>query len=201
MAALAGQADDTQILPAVIRPHDWHRTSVTERWALMHVRSSRGGCSEHHSGPHCLPLGPSGSTGRLLLLSSTAAALLAVAGCGGGGGTAAGAASTSTPEAATTGATGKATTLRIQADPSGALRFDKQTLSARPGKVAIVMTNPSPLRHDIAIEGNGMDVTEAVVSKGGTSTVSADLKPGTYTFLCTVDGHADAGMKGTLTIS
>jgi uncharacterized cupredoxin-like copper-binding protein len=30
--------------------------------------------------------------------------------------------------------------------------------------------------------------------------VSADLKPGTYTFLCTVDGHAAAGMKGTLTV-
>ena len=32
------------------------------------------------------------------------------------------------------------------------------------------------------------------------ATVSTDLKPGTYTFLCTVDGHADAGMKGTLTV-
>jgi uncharacterized cupredoxin-like copper-binding protein len=38
------------------------------------------------------------------------------------------------------------------------------------------------------------------VSNGGTSTVTADLEPGTYTFLCTVDSHADQGMEGTLTV-
>jgi uncharacterized cupredoxin-like copper-binding protein len=91
--------------------------------------------------------------------------------------------------------------LHIQADPSGALRFNKTTLSASAGKITIVMANPSPLQHDVAIEGNGVDVKGSVVSKGGTSTVSASLKPGTYMFLCTVDGHADAGMKGTLTVS
>jgi plastocyanin len=88
----------------------------------------------------------------------------------------------------------------LQADASGALRFDKNTLSAPAGKVTIVMGNPSPLSHNIAIQGNGVDVKGAVVSKGGTSTVNADLKPGTYTFRCTVDGHAAAGMKGTLTV-
>jgi plastocyanin len=92
------------------------------------------------------------------------------------------------------------TTLNVQADASGALRVDKNRLSAAAGKVTIDMGNPSPLSHVIAIQGNGVDVKGAVVSKGGTSTVSADLKPGTYTFLCTVDGHAAAGMKGTLTV-
>jgi len=77
---------------------------------------------------------------------------------------------------------------------------DAHPLTAPAGKVTIVMANPSPLQHDVAIQGNGVDVAGAVVSKGGTSTVSADLKPGTYTFLCTVDGHAAAGMKGTLTV-
>jgi uncharacterized cupredoxin-like copper-binding protein len=38
------------------------------------------------------------------------------------------------------------------------------------------------------------------VSKGGVSTVSANLKPGKYEFYCPVDGHKQAGMKGTLTI-
>jgi azurin len=58
----------------------------------------------------------------------------------------------------------------------------------------------SHVPHDIAIQGNGVDVTGKVVTDGGTSTVTANLDPGTYTFLCTVDGHADAGMKGTLTV-
>jgi uncharacterized cupredoxin-like copper-binding protein len=39
-----------------------------------------------------------------------------------------------------------------------------------------------------------------VVSNGGISTVTAALKPGTYTFYCSVDGHEAAGMKGTLTV-
>ncbi len=62
------------------------------------------------------------------------------------------------------------------------------------------MTNPSSMPHDIALEGNGVDVVGEVVTDGGVSTVSANLQPGTYTFFCSVDSHADAGMKGTLTV-
>jgi len=141
--------------------------------------------------------------GRRLLVLPFAAAVLAaaVAGCGGGGGgTTTGAAASSTPGGTASAPSGKSTKLHLQADPSGALRFNKQTLAAPAGSVTIVMNNPSPLQHDIAIEGNGVDVAGAVVSTGATSTVSADLQPGTYTFLCTVPGHADAGMKGTLTV-
>jgi plastocyanin len=141
--------------------------------------------------------------GRRLLVLPFAAAVLVVAaaGCGGGGGgSTTGAAASSTPSSTGSSTPGKSTTLHLQADPSGALRFDKQTLTAPAGKVTIVMANPSPLQHDVAIQGNGVDVAGAVVSKGGTSTVTTDLKPGTYTFLCTVDGHAAAGMKGTLTV-
>jgi plastocyanin len=136
------------------------------------------------------------------LLPTAAALALAGAGCGGGsGGTTAGTSSAAST-AGTTGAlaSGKATTLHLQADASGALKFDKSSLSAKAGKVTIVMGNPSPLKHDIAIQGDGVDVRGKVVAQGSTSTVTADLKPGTYTFLCTVDGHAAAGMKGTLTI-
>jgi uncharacterized cupredoxin-like copper-binding protein len=38
------------------------------------------------------------------------------------------------------------------------------------------------------------------VTNGGTSTVTADLKPGMYTFYCSVDAHRAAGMHGTLTV-
>ncbi len=38
-----------------------------------------------------------------------------------------------------------------------------------------------------------------MIAKGKTS-VSAELAPGTYTFYCTVPGHREAGMEGTLTV-
>jgi uncharacterized cupredoxin-like copper-binding protein len=57
------------------------------------------------------------------------------------------------------------------------------------------------LPHAIAIEGNGVDRDGTTVQPGGTSSVTVRLKPGRYTFYCPVDGHEDAGMKGTLTVS
>jgi plastocyanin len=80
------------------------------------------------------------------------------------------------------------------------LRFDRAALEARAGAVTIAMSNPSQLSHSIAIEGNGISGAGQVVTHGGTSTVSSSLKPGTYTFFCTVPGHREAGMRGTLTV-
>ena len=62
------------------------------------------------------------------------------------------------------------------------------------------MKNPAALLHNIAIKGNGVDVKGEIVGSGATSTVTADLKPGAYTFYCSVPGHEAAGMKGTLTV-
>lgn len=129
--------------------------------------------------------------------AALAAVTLAVAGCGGGGGGASSAPATSAQGAPAAGA---GTSLRLQADPSGALRFDKKTLTAKAGKVTIVMRNPAPLSHDVSIQGPGVNAHGAVVGKGGTSTVSATLKAGSYTFYCSVPGHRQAGMEGTLTV-
>jgi len=122
---------------------------------------------------------------------------LVLAGCGSKS-------STSTTTAAagggTTAASGGATTLDLTADASGALKFDKTSLEAPAGEVTIKMTNPSSVGHNIAIQGNGVDETGDTVTDGGVSTVTATLKAGTYDFLCTIDGHAAAGMKGTLTV-
>ena len=90
--------------------------------------------------------------------------------------------------------------LRLEADPSGQLKFDKSSLQAKAGTVTIAMKNPSPLDHDVSIEGRGVEEKGKVVKNGGTSTVKAELKPGRYTFYCSVDGHEAAGMKGTLTV-
>ena len=56
------------------------------------------------------------------------------------------------------------------------------------------------LEHDVAIEQNGKQIAVSQLIASGKTSVSADLAPGTYTFLCTVPGHAEAGMEGTLTV-
>ena len=89
-------------------------------------------------------------------------------------------------------------TLSLSADKSGKLKFNKSSLKTSHGRVTLKMSNPSSLPHSVAIKGKGAG---KVVRKGGTSSVTATLKKGRYTFYCTVPGHSAAGMKGTLTIT
>jgi plastocyanin len=90
--------------------------------------------------------------------------------------------------------------VEIDANPTGQLLFQAKTATATAGAVTIKMKNMSSVQHDIAITGNGVNQVGQIVANGGTSTVSATLKPGTYTFYCSVDGHRAAGMVGTLTV-
>lgn len=108
----------------------------------------------------------------------------------------AGGAEKAKPEAAAKGPGG---TLELAADPTQ-IAFDKSTLSSKPGKVTIDFTNPATLEHDVAIEQDGKEIAVSETIGKGKTSVSADLAPGTYTFLCTVPGHAEAGMEGTLTV-
>ena len=104
--------------------------------------------------------------------------------------------STSTPA----GGGGAASTLKLTADPGGALKFDTTTLSAKAGKVTVVMDNQSQTPHAVEVEGGGVEKKTQTVT-GGSAKVTVDLKPGKYEFYCPVDGHKAAGMKGTLTVS
>jgi plastocyanin len=96
-------------------------------------------------------------------------------------------------------APGGGSKLELKADAS-TLKFDKTSLEAKAGKVTVVMHNPAAVGHDVSIEGKGVEEKGKVVGKGGTSTVSADLKPGEYTFYCSVPGHRQGGMEGKLTV-
>jgi plastocyanin len=91
-------------------------------------------------------------------------------------------------------------TLNIPADPTGALAFQFGKATANAGSVTLVMQNKASIQHDISIKGNGIDQHGQVVGQGGTSKVTANLKPGTYEFYCSVPGHEAGGMKGTLTV-
>ena len=90
--------------------------------------------------------------------------------------------------------------LKADADPGGQLAFSVDQLEGKAGKITITMENPSDLPHAIGVKGDGVDEQGETVAKGGTSEVTAELKPGEYEFYCPVPGHTEGGMKGTLTV-
>lgn len=97
-------------------------------------------------------------------------------------------------------ATAKGGTLEIPADPGGALAYTFADAEAPPGQLEIDSPNESSVQHNIAVEGGGVNEIGPVVSGGGVSTINADVKAGEYQFFCTVPGHREAGMEGTLTV-
>jgi plastocyanin len=123
-------------------------------------------------------------------------------GGGGGGGGGYGGGSQPATQAQAPAAAGSGS-VALKADESSGLSFDKKTAAAKAGKVTLTLTNPSgnSAPHAIAIEGQGVEQSGDTASPGSTSTVSVDLKPGTYTFYCPVGGHRAAGMEGKLTVS
>jgi plastocyanin len=68
--------------------------------------------------------------------------------------------------------------------------------------VTISFTNSSTLGHNLTVaQGTSGPVIGATPTfQGGAKTLTLTLKAGTYTFYCSVPGHRDAGMKGTLTV-
>ena len=92
----------------------------------------------------------------------------------------------------------KAGALTIPADPTGALAFTSDKASAPAGPVTVASPNESPIQHNIALKPGGP--VGPVVGTGGNSTFKFTLKPGTYTFYCSVPGHEAGGMRGTLTV-
>ena len=99
----------------------------------------------------------------------------------------------------TSGVTGQK--LVVKADPTGKPAFEPTSLTADAGEVTIVLDNPSPRCHDIAIKGPGgenLGNTERV--KRGKASVTADLAPDSYSYYSTIPGEQEAGMVGTLKV-
>jgi plastocyanin len=128
------------------------------------------------------------------LLAVTAA--LALAGCGGGDNSGSGSGGGGSSNS---GSSSSGSTIAVAADPGGALKFDKSTLKAKAGSVTINFTNDSKVPHAVAVEGHGIDKDGETIT-GGKNSLTVDLKPGTYTFYCPVDGHKAAGMEGKLVV-
>ena len=91
--------------------------------------------------------------------------------------------------------------LTLAADPSGALKYNTTSLTASSGKVTIAFANSSPVMHNVTVaSSNGSVVGATPTFNGGVKTLTLNLKPGTYTFYCSVPGHRQAGMQGTLVV-
>ncbi len=151
---------------------------------------------------------------RPLLAAGACAVALSLAACGGsssssssspsGGASVSGPSSSSSSAAATSAApAASAGALSIAAQPSGQLKFTQATLSAKAGTVTIDFTNKSQLPHNFTLQKgtSGPVVGATPTFNGGSRTLTVKLKPGTYTFFCSVPGHRTAGMQGTLTVS
>jgi plastocyanin len=135
----------------------------------------------------------------LIALTLASAALVA---CGGSSST------TTTSEgneagggAAAESGGGGESTVALEADPNGQLAYTTTEASAKSGEVTVDFKNPQGLTHDVAIEdeaGETVGKTE-LIADSQTST-KVKLKPGTYHYYCTVPGHREAGMEGTLVV-
>jgi plastocyanin len=96
---------------------------------------------------------------------------------------------------------GATETVEFEADPEGSLAYTTTEATAKAGKVEVEFNNPQSLTHDVAVEdANGEVVGQTELIASGSDATTVDLKPGTYTFFCTVPGHREAGMEGTLTV-
>ena len=120
-----------------------------------------------------------------------------------------GSAATEAPPATTeepTGDTGEAdgasgSQVQLSADPSGALAYETDSLSGAGTNVQIAFTNDSGTPHDVRVEdADGTDLGGTDTFAGSSETADLELEAGEYTFFCSVPGHRQAGMEGTLSV-
>lgn len=146
-----------------------------------------------------------------LSMLALALGLLALAGCG----SSSNSTSSATSATATTPATPATTsstsvtsapaagagTIALAANPEGQFKFMPSTLSAKAGKVTIAFTNRAPVEHNLTVASASGAVAGATPTfQGGVKNLTVSLTPGTYKFYCTVPGHRQAGMEGTLVV-
>jgi plastocyanin len=145
----------------------------------------------------------------LTIFLSAGALAIGVAACGGSSSssnaasTAAASGSGSSTAAASSGATAaKGNTVNLGVMGS-MLMFTTKSLTAKAGKVNIVFTNMSGTGHNVTVQQgtNGKVLGATPTFTSGTHTLSLTLKAGTYTYYCSVPGHRQAGMQGTLKVS
>ena len=79
----------------------------------------------------------------------------------------------------------------------GDLFIDPEPLEARAGEVTFEVTNDGKTEHNFAIDG--VDSTP-MLAPGESASLTVELEAGEYTVICEVPGHAQGGMKTSLTV-
>ena len=138
------------------------------------------------------------------MLVVAALAVVGLAACGSSSNdnsTTAAATPPATTPAAGGGAAGGASTVNISTPGGSTLAYDQKSVSAKAGSVTVNFDNKEALQHDVAIaDSSGKVLGQTDLVSSGTANATVDVQPGTYTFYCTVPGHRQAGMEGTLTV-
>jgi plastocyanin len=110
-------------------------------------------------------------------------------------------ATTGSPVPSSSPAAGPSTSLKLAADSDGELGYNTKQLTAKAGRVTITMTNMSPTEHNVTLARGSTVLGATPTFQGGSKSLTLNLKPGTYSFYCSVPGHRAAGMEGTLTVT
>ena len=76
-------------------------------------------------------------------------------------------------------------------------KFTLTTKTVRHGKATFKFTNKGRLKHDFKIAGK----KTPLIGPNKSASITVTLKRGIYTYICTVPGHAAAGMKGKLKVT
>jgi plastocyanin len=134
---------------------------------------------------------------RILAVVAIAATFGLAAGCGGDDDDddeAAAPAATAPEEEEAAGGGGAATEVGMTE-----YAFDPADLTAAQGDT-ITATNDGELPHNYTIEADGDEVTSGDVDPGSSGELTVDVDPGDYDVICTIPGHAEQGMTGTITV-
>jgi plastocyanin len=108
-------------------------------------------------------------------------------------------------QAATAGGGGGGGTEDVPADALEFVGTDELVFSEAPetapaGEQTFVLTSEGGLLHNVVIdEVSSQPIVEA--EGGQTEQGAATLRPGAYTYYCSVPGHREAGMEGELDVS
>jgi uncharacterized cupredoxin-like copper-binding protein len=83
------------------------------------------------------------------------------------------------------------------------LRFTPNQLNAKVGvPLTVRLTNRGLERHDLnfpSLHMPGLEGVESILEPGETRTIKLQFDtPGTHTFICSLPGHATAGMTGAV---